>query len=598
MRVSLVIPAYNVESWIANAIESVLQQDEAPDEVIVVDDGSTDETGKIAAGYRGVQVIRRRNGGLASARNAGAARANADAVFFLDADDELLPGAMERLRGVAAAREDCSVIIPNCIRHAAGGSRLAWATTPPVRTLGRADVRGLMKRNWLSPHALIRKDVWEAFRYCEDLRAAEDLELWLRMLLEGERIALVGDPCVSVRQSRPGSLSSMVANMRRSRRAVFMSLWRRRDLALPERAVVAYQLARTTAGIFLAPRAARSSGPLASLQVYLDDGGGGPTHVSLLEQGLDQRIRSASCGLDPRNVRRPGLSWARDAFRILGAADRRTIVHAHGLRAAAVAMPAVLIRGARFVITVHGLHAIRRRHGRTTRTPYRLLLACADRVLVLSESDRTTLVALGLVRPARITAVRAAFRTPRRVDRRPARRELSISESDLVVVWVGRLSREKDPITFVRAIRQVAADSPVLGLVAGDGPLRAWVEHIARGGPVRVLGRVGDPSVVLAAADLFVSTSLWEGLPMAVLEAAAAGLPLVLTDVPGNRDIAGVTSAVLVPPGNPQAIAEAIRQLCRRPTDRVRATTEKIVRREFGPDLLATDVLSVYREIA
>jgi glycosyltransferase involved in cell wall biosynthesis len=84
--VSVVVPAFNAERFLAEALDSVLAQSHTPLEVIVVDDGSTDRTGEIARSY-GVHCLRQRNSGHAAARNAGVTAAGGDFLSFLDADD-------------------------------------------------------------------------------------------------------------------------------------------------------------------------------------------------------------------------------------------------------------------------------------------------------------------------------------------------------------------------------------------------------------------------------------------------------------------------------------------------------------------------------
>jgi glycosyltransferase involved in cell wall biosynthesis len=91
--VSVVIPAFNAEAFVAEAIESVLAQDYDPIEVIVVDDGSADGTAAVASGYP-VRVITQENGGQAAARNAGVAAAKGTFVSFLDSDDLWLPSKL------------------------------------------------------------------------------------------------------------------------------------------------------------------------------------------------------------------------------------------------------------------------------------------------------------------------------------------------------------------------------------------------------------------------------------------------------------------------------------------------------------------------
>src|SRR5258708_4350216 len=97
LRASVVIPAYNHARFLRETIESVLVQTLPPDEVIVVDDGSTDETPAILASYSSrLTVVRQDNRGFSAARNTGAARASGDVIAFLDSDALWLPTKLER----------------------------------------------------------------------------------------------------------------------------------------------------------------------------------------------------------------------------------------------------------------------------------------------------------------------------------------------------------------------------------------------------------------------------------------------------------------------------------------------------------------------
>jgi glycosyltransferase involved in cell wall biosynthesis len=97
--VSVVIPCYNQARFLGEAIESVLSQSYRAFEVVVVDDGSTDNTSEVVARYAGadagVRLIRQENRGLAGARNRGLAEAEGEYVVFLDSDDRLLPDALQ-----------------------------------------------------------------------------------------------------------------------------------------------------------------------------------------------------------------------------------------------------------------------------------------------------------------------------------------------------------------------------------------------------------------------------------------------------------------------------------------------------------------------
>jgi glycosyltransferase involved in cell wall biosynthesis len=94
--VSVVIPAYNAEAYLREALDSVFAQTRPPDEVVVVDDGSTDRTSEVAASYGDrVRLLRQPNRGEAAARNAGVLAARGALIAFLDADDTWLPRYLE-----------------------------------------------------------------------------------------------------------------------------------------------------------------------------------------------------------------------------------------------------------------------------------------------------------------------------------------------------------------------------------------------------------------------------------------------------------------------------------------------------------------------
>src|SRR5215831_9228869 len=96
-EISVVIPAYNAEGCVGRAIESALSQTHRPIEVLVVDDGSLDGTSEVVASYPApVRLLRKANGGPASARNLAAREARGDWLALLDADDSWLPEKLER----------------------------------------------------------------------------------------------------------------------------------------------------------------------------------------------------------------------------------------------------------------------------------------------------------------------------------------------------------------------------------------------------------------------------------------------------------------------------------------------------------------------
>jgi glycosyltransferase involved in cell wall biosynthesis len=192
----VVIPLYDKGSHIARALNSVLAQSMAPSEVIVIDDGSSDGGGDIAAGYadRGVSLIRQDNRGVSAARNRGIAAARGDLIAFLDADDEWLPehlATVERLTkeypGCGAYAQAFKVVTNEgkCWIHVTEGiPAFPWegiipnyfrsATTYPV---------------WTSA-VVVPKRVFDSVGvFPVGVRIGEDIDMWCRIALK-YRIAL------------------------------------------------------------------------------------------------------------------------------------------------------------------------------------------------------------------------------------------------------------------------------------------------------------------------------------------------------------------------------------------------------------------------
>ena len=143
-------------------------------------------------------------------------------------------------------------------------------------------------------------------------------------------------------------------------------------------------------------------------------------------------------------------------------------------------------------------------------------------------------------------------------------------------VSVARLCAVKDPGTLLQATRRVLDREPAFRLdLVGDGPLRAEVERLIvrlrLGDAVCVHGSVEDVRAVLSGASFFVLASISEGISLTLLEAMAAGLPVVATRVGGNPEVvAHEETGVLVPPGAPEALADAMLWMLRHPHVRER----------------------------
>ncbi len=195
-------------------------------------------------------------------------------------------------------------------------------------------------------------------------------------------------------------------------------------------------------------------------------------------------------------------------------------------------------------------------------------LPAAGQVLTVSGPFRDELAAKGVDRH-RIEVIHNAIRPDWGRDARKEeaarvlRERWRIPEERAVVLIVGRLSREKDHISLLRAVRSVLARREVHLVVVGDGPERAPIEAAIRnlnlGGNVTLTGQQPSAEPFYGIADVAALSSRTEGSPNALLEAMAAGVPAVATRVGGIPEIVQHgESALLVPPGDPGALAAAM----------------------------------------
>lgn len=181
--------------------------------------------------------------------------------------------------------------------------------------------------------------------------------------------------------------------------------------------------------------------------------------------------------------------------------------------------------------------------------------------------------------------------------RAPWRRAHGFRDDDLLILSVARLEPQKDPLALIRAFSIALGHDPRARLLlAGDGSLRdpARAEAAALGLAERVhfLGVQPDVAELLSAADLFALSSTYEGNPMAVMEAMAAGLPVVATSVGGVPEVvAHGETGILVPSGNRDAFAAALAALATDPTRR-RAMSEAA--RRSAQDFDATRMVAAY----
>ena len=178
--VSVVIPCYNGEAFLKEAIESAMEQSYPRVEVIVVDDGSTDRSSEIAQQFP-VRYIRQPNRGLTASRNLGVRESRGSYIVFLDADDRLKPDAIEAGLRVLAGRPECAMAVGDHLFISEDGSHLANSRK---EYLASSHYEALLRSNFIEmiSSVLFRRQVLdEVGGFNTELRVAEDYELYLRI---------------------------------------------------------------------------------------------------------------------------------------------------------------------------------------------------------------------------------------------------------------------------------------------------------------------------------------------------------------------------------------------------------------------------------
>jgi glycosyltransferase involved in cell wall biosynthesis len=281
--------------------------------------------------------------------------------------------------------------------------------------------------------------------------------------------------------------------------------------------------------------------------------GGGPLVGPLLHAGarhytIPLRQRSATVTLAA-------------GMRLVGVlrAFRPDIVHAHNVRAATAAWAArrMLRRRPPLLTTLHGVPPA------AYPTASRVLQLTGGSVIACAPAVARSLRAAGFPTDRLEVVVNCARLEPASAEERAAlQAELGVGDRPLVV-GIGRLAPEKSWTTLIEAAESIRGADIV---VAGIGPLHAQLEAAAAGsGRVRFIGLVERPAALLGLASCAVSTSAWEGLPLALLEALSLGVPLVATAVGGVRDVVPPDGAILVPPNDPAAVAAGVNRVLEQP---------------------------------
>lgn len=289
--------------------------------------------------------------------------------------------------------------------------------------------------------------------------------------------------------------------------------------------------------------------------------------------------------------------------------ERFTIVHTHSAKGGFLGrLAAWLCRTPVVVHTFHGL-SFHDRMPRTRHMVYRCLeratRRCAHRFLAVAPRVARQVVEEHLALPGSVLVVPSAVELERVPDGFDpvAPHALGAPSGVTLIGTVGRIDAQKAPLDFVRMAATVQAKFPDTAFVMiGDGPLDEDVRRLAAelGIEVTLAGHRPDAAELVAALDIFVITSLYEGLGRALTEALAAARPVVATAVNGVPDLVehGATG-LLAEPDDPQGLATAVGWLLENPEDAAQMGRQgrERVRGSFAPEAMCASLDACYRDL-
>lgn len=288
---------------------------------------------------------------------------------------------------------------------------------------------------------------------------------------------------------------------------------------------------------------------------------------------------------------------------------RPDVVHTHNPKSGVIGSIAAGL--ARIPLVIHHIHgltfndAISPRRAWLFRTMERIAAPFRDVQISVNEADRWRAIEAGLGEPDSIVTVLNGIDVERftNVTPAPLRKELSLPDDAILIGWTGRLAVQKGLEYLIRAIPElIAAEPRAHVLLVGSGELesdlRILVTELGVEDHCHFLGFRQDVPALLAGFDLYAQPSLWEGLSISLLEAMAAGKPIVATDIIGNRElIEDGVSGMLVPPTDVKALATALLKLVRDATQsqRLGSQARKRVEQHFSVGRMVRETVDLYR---
>jgi glycosyltransferase involved in cell wall biosynthesis len=359
--------------------------------------------------------------------------------------------------------------------------------------------------------------------------------------------------------------------------------------------------------------------------------GGGPKHLLSLIKHLDRKAfytivacpPSGPLGSDLKKMRIKVIPVEMEKSRFnlrlipmfwrLIKAERISLIHCHGPRAAFFCSIGAKLNKIPMIYTPHVFTShenMKRALEMISLLIDKYICLFPDRIISVSERARYWAITQRLTRPDKIVTIRngidlSEFRGLDGLDLMKERLRFRIDPHESIVGMIARLVPQKDPWYFIEAAAEIVKTNPkVRFLVIGDGHLREktmkMVEDLKLGRHVVFAGIQRRIPPLLAIMDVVVLPSLWEGLPLVILEAMAMGKPVVATRVNGSAEVVidGKTG-FLVPPKDPACLAQKIVSLlndCKK-REEMGIKGREVVEKEFQVKDMVKKIIEIYRNV-
>ena len=272
-----------------------------------------------------------------------------------------------------------------------------------------------------------------------------------------------------------------------------------------------------------------------------------------------------------RNPWRRGNLDAYQQLKKLLDEEQYDLIHCHtpmGGALARLAASSARNKGTKVIYTAHGFHFFKGARLINWLAYYpveRMLSRKTDLLVTINQEDHTRAKGFHAGRTEIVNGVGLdldRFRVATAEEKAAVRRELGLKEGDTFGISVSRLTREKGCMVLIEAVHKLADPNFhmfILGDGAEEAEMRSRIHQLGLEDRIHLLGFRADVDRLCPAADLFVFSSLREGLPVALMEAMACGVPIVASDIRGNRDlIDSDRGGWLVPAGDAEGLAKGI----------------------------------------